>query len=342
MEFMKEYSYIKRAILRELCEDSRISVTGLADRLKCSRNTVLSNMKALDREFGLLHTIEFDREMIHTNYVQVWCIQFGKKPSTEELKRLFQGDYRVRLVAETEGDFDLIINVAADIADRYMNWSIRTINGLLPFIPKIMPSNVIMAHTGFFIVRNELLKKLDLAHLGLDELDKKILMVLNENSRMSYREIANIIDANVETVRYRLARIMKIGIVRRFTTVLRRSPMSYNMAFFINYEMAPGIRQRYDEAMKYYTRVDGKLPLINSFQYLALMSGSHTMFGIGCFESEEAAMRKVVMEHKEIYKEDNPKVRYAKITKVIKGTLPLRNMDLAKDYRQINWEPDTY
>lgn len=342
MEFMREYSYIKRAIFRELCEDSRASVTALAERLKCSRNTVLSNIRALDRELGLLHTIEFDREATHTNYVQVWSVRFGKKPTTQELEKVFEDDYRVRMVAETEGDFDLLVNVAADMGDRYMNWSLRTVARLLPFIPKIRPSAVILPHVGFFKVRNELLEKLDLSYLGLDELDRSILAVLNDDSRMSYLDIAKKVGANVETVRYRMGRITKLGLIRRYTTLFKKSPMPYNIAFFANYEMSPGIRERYDEAMRYYIDSDGKLPLVNSFQYLALLSGSYTLFGMGCFESEEEAIKRVVMEHKEIYKEDSPKIDYARITNVIKGSLPLRSIDLEKGYRQINWDSDRY
>jgi DNA-binding Lrp family transcriptional regulator len=340
---VREHSYLKRAIFRELCEDSRISVTALAEKVKCSRNTVLSNIRSLDKEFGLYHTIEFNRDTTHTNYVQVWCVKFGKKPSTEELQKVFQDDYRVRFVAETEGDFDLFINVAADMADRYMNWSVRTATRLLPYIPRIMPSAVILPHTGFFRVRNELLEMVDLSYLGLDDVDKRILIVLNENSRSSFLEISKKTGVSVETVRYRINRIMKMGLVRRFTTILKKPPEDYyNIIFFGNYEMSPGMRSRYTEAMKYYISLDGKLPLLNSFQYLALASGSHMLFGMGCFESEEAAIRDAVAAHKEIYMEDRPKIQYARIKNVIKGSIPMRSIDIAKDYRQISWDPERY
>lgn len=340
---MKVYSYLRRAILRELCEDSRASVTAIAKKLNCSRNTVLSNIRELEREFGLSYTLEFDRASLHTNFAQVWYVRFGNKPTTEELRKIFSDDYRVRFVSETEGDFDLIIYVASDIGSRYLNWSVRTIAKLLPYRPKFMPSTIIMSHTGFFKLRKELLDTQDLSYMGLDALDKRILMVLNENSRMSYLDIAKAVKANVETVRYRMNNILRQGIIRRFTTMLKNPPLEYNAAFFINSEtLANGVRGRYTNAMKYYINVDEKMPLINSFQYIGLMSGSHTVFGVGCFDSEEAAIKKVVMAHREIYKEDNPKIEYAKIKNVIKGSMPMRNMDLAKDYRQIDWNQERY
>jgi DNA-binding Lrp family transcriptional regulator len=145
------------------------------------------------------------------------------------------------------------------------------------------------------------------------------------------------VSVDVETVRYRIKRILKLGLIRRFTTIARKPPKDYSIAFLANYELAPGIVERYNEARTYYTTIDGKLPLFNSFHYLALLSGSYLLFGLGSFENEETAIKQAIMEHKEIYKEDNPEVSYGKITNVIKGAMPIRNIDLGKDYRSINW-----
>lgn len=338
MNEMLEYSYIKRALLRELSENSRISTTALAKKLRCSRNTILSNIKTLEKEFGLSYTIEFDREAILLNYVQIWCIKFGRKPNAANLKKIFATDYQVRFVAETEGDFDLLINMATNSGKDYINWSLRTAVKLLPYIPKIMPSTVAMTHTGFFPIQNEMLEKLDLSHLGLDGTDKKILIELNKNSRTSYAAVAKKVKVDVETIRYRIKRMMKMKLVRRFTAVASTPPGGYAIAFFANYELAPGIIERYKEAKEYYIKSDGTLPTFNAFQYLALLSGSHLLFGMGRFDNEESAIKHVVMEHKEIYKEDNPEISYGRITKVVKGLIPIRNIDLAKDYRAINWE----
>lgn len=61
---MKEYSYIKRSLLRELSGNSRVSVTNLSKRLRCSRNTVINNIKFLEKEFDLKYTLQINKEAI--------------------------------------------------------------------------------------------------------------------------------------------------------------------------------------------------------------------------------------------------------------------------------------
>ena len=87
---MKEYSYIKRALLRELSEDSRMSVSTLAKKLRCARNTIISNMNILEKEFGLHYTLEFDKEELGLSQNQIWSIKLGKKPDVNEIRKIFR------------------------------------------------------------------------------------------------------------------------------------------------------------------------------------------------------------------------------------------------------------
>ena len=137
---------------------------------------------------------------------------------------------------------------------------------------------------------------------------------------------------DIETVRYRMKKILKSKIINRFTIILEKPPSEYNIAFFMNFELAPGLMKRYAQAYHHYVDVDEGLPVMNAFQYLALMSGSYLLFGIGCFDSEESAIKHAIMEHKEIYKEDNPEMSYARITRVVRGCIPVRSVDMQNEY----------
>jgi DNA-binding Lrp family transcriptional regulator len=332
---VKEYSYIKRAILRELSEDSRISVSALAKKLKCARNTVISNMDTLEKEFGVHYTLEFNKEKLGLSQNQIWSIKLGKKAELNDIKRIFKDDNVVQFVAETEGDFDLLINIVADSTEGYLNWGMKTALQLLPYRPTVRASVISMVHTGYIPIQNAVLESLDLSLLDIDKLDKRILMLLNEDSRLTYSAIAKGLDEDVETIRYRLRKIAKTKIINRFTVVLEKPPTEYNMAFFLQHEFTPGIIERYKKARDYYLDIDGKLPIMNTFQYLALTSGSYLTFGIGCFETEEDAIRKGVLAHRELFKEDSAIVYFAKITNVTKGYLPIRSIDIVKDFRPL-------
>lgn len=335
---MKEYSYLKRWMLRELSENSRTSITNLAKKLKCSRNTVISNLRSLEKELGLFYTIDFNKDRMGFTQNQVLCVTLGIKPSPGELEKIFENDSYVQFAAKTDGDFDLLLKIVMDSSDNYTYWEIRTILSLLPYRPVIKASQIVLIHSGYVHVPNSVIERQDLEQLGLDELDKRIIMLLNSNSRTGYREIAKRLKTDPETVRYRLKKILDTKIIRRFTALVTKPPTDYNVAFFANYRFAPRLRQRYDDARRHYVEIDEKIKIVSSFQYLALMSGSYTLFGLGCFESEEQGIKEVVLAHKSIYKEDNLEMSYAKVTEVLKGYLPITNKDTKRHFHAIKWE----
>jgi DNA-binding Lrp family transcriptional regulator len=334
---MRNYSYTKRALLRELSENSRVSVTALAKRLRCSRNTVMRNINALEKEFDLKYTLEFNKD-ISIVQNQVWCVKLGVKPKTKDLKEIFKDDSIIQFAARTEGDFDLIINLVADSSESYIRMAMGIMNKLLPYKSTFEQSHILLIHTGLMSLGEKAIEKLSLANSSIDELDKRILILMNENSRLSYQEMGDALHENVATIRYRLGVLTKMNLIKRFTVILRKPPTEYNTAFFMKCSFTTGIKNRYAKASEYYIDSDEKLPIVNKFQYLALTSGSYILFGIGCFESMESAFKDTVIAHKGLYKYDSPVVYSAKITEVVKGELPIRNIELKKEYRQIAWE----
>jgi DNA-binding Lrp family transcriptional regulator len=341
---MKEYSYTKRALLRELSENSRSSVTQLAKKLKCSRNTIISNIKWLEKEFGIRYIVQLDKEAIGLIQNQMLTIRFDKKPKPLDIEDIFKNDHFVQLILETEGDFDLIMvrKVPATSVDgggeKYVHWGIKTLIQLLPYGPKIDPTMPVLTHIGYTPLLTDTIDKLDLTKFGMDELDKRIIMALNENSRLNYRAISKKLGVDVGTVRYRMRILTNRSIIRRFTIVLTNLPTQYNIAFMVNYNLSPDVKERYREAFEYYSNIDGSLPLVNKFQYLALTMGNHLFYGIGCFEDKSQAMKEAIEIQKELYKKDNISIKHARITKVIKGYLPVRNIDIAKEFKHIKWD----
>lgn len=270
-------------------------------------------------------------------------MKFGIKPKPEELKELLNYDHFVQLIAITEGDFDLLMvrkvpaTMAANTGDKYVHWGVETTMKLLEYRPVLNPFVPVLTHIGFTPILSDTIKKLDLRPFGLDDLDKRIIIELNENSRLSYEKISKRLNVDVGTVRYRIRALLRGGIIRKFTILLTKPPTKQNIAFMVNYELSPGIMRRYNEACKYYNEIDKNMPLINKFQYIALTLGSNLLYGIGCFDSEEKVAEELVKAHKEIYRVDKMSLKYAKITEVIKGYLPVRNVDINKEFRKIDW-----
>ncbi len=74
---------------------------------------------------------------------------------------------------------------------------------------------------------------------GLDEVNRKILEYLTEDSRMSYAELARKIHLSRVAVRERISNMIKEGIICQFTTVVNASKVGFPVPAFLDIEVQP-------------------------------------------------------------------------------------------------------
>ena len=73
----------------------------------------------------------------------------------------------------------------------------------------------------------------------LDDKDKKILNMLQENSRMSYMHIASKLGISEATVRYRVKNLIDKGIIHRFTVLLDPRKIGYPITGILLVKIVP-------------------------------------------------------------------------------------------------------
>ena len=78
-------------------------------------------------------------------------------------------------------------------------------------------------------------------HMSIDEIDRKLLKILNWNSRLSYREIARQVKLSTGTVISRLEKLKKNGIVTGFYTSLDARKLGYTITAIIEVIAAKGM-----------------------------------------------------------------------------------------------------
>ncbi|MDE1768679.1 MAG: AsnC family transcriptional regulator [Candidatus Micrarchaeota archaeon] len=334
---MSEHGQIKKALLRELSENSRISITDLAKKLKCSRNAAIDNIKLLEQEFGLKYTLQFGDDPYVPIRNQIITVKFRVKPKDSVIRAMFKNSKYVSFVAITEGDFDLLIHMVTDSVGEYTRWAFLTFSKLYDYGPLARPSIIDFVHMGFMPIPDADLSESKMKQFGtIDDLDKKLLLLLNNESKLSDSALSKKAGENVDTVRKRTKRLLRSEIIKKYTAILSKPPAyQYNIAFFINYRFCPDIADSYTKLKGYYTELDEKSQLINPFQYIATTNGSYSLFGIGCFRDEETAITGAVLAHKEIFKAADVEISYAKIREVVYGNLPIRNIDIRKEFRPI-------
>lgn len=74
----------------------------------------------------------------------------------------------------------------------------------------------------------------------LDEIDKKIINLLNNDGRMSYREISRKLNISVGTVHNRIKKLMDKGVIKKFMPVIDHSKLGYDLTVIIGIKAKSG------------------------------------------------------------------------------------------------------
>jgi len=77
-------------------------------------------------------------------------------------------------------------------------------------------------------------------YMKLDDLDKNILSVLLDDSRLSYRQIAKKTGVSVATIMNRVNSLSKEGIIKKYTALLDYEKLGYDVEVMIEVRIAKG------------------------------------------------------------------------------------------------------
>ena len=75
--------------------------------------------------------------------------------------------------------------------------------------------------------------------IQLDRKDRKILNILQENSRASYTHIANKLGISEATVRYRVKKLIANGVINKFTVLLDPKKIGYPTTGILMVKITP-------------------------------------------------------------------------------------------------------
>ncbi len=75
--------------------------------------------------------------------------------------------------------------------------------------------------------------KIDPELVKIDEIDKEIINLLNEDGRMSYRKISRDLGISVGTVHNRVDKLMKTGVIKKFVPMIDHSRLGYKLTAII-------------------------------------------------------------------------------------------------------------
>ncbi len=90
---------------------------------------------------------------------------------------------------------------------------------------------------------------------GLDEVDKKILAILQRNSRTPLREISKEVGLAESTVYERIKKLKERGIIKKFTVILDPESLGFEILAFILIKSKAGMYSHVATELKQYPQI---------------------------------------------------------------------------------------
>jgi len=81
----------------------------------------------------------------------------------------------------------------------------------------------------------------------IDETDKKIIEMVNDDARTPYRQISRELDISVGTVHNRVDKLLKTGIIKKFAPIIDHKKLGYDLTSIIGVKVKAGQFQDWKE-----------------------------------------------------------------------------------------------
>jgi DNA-binding Lrp family transcriptional regulator len=330
---MQEISILSRKILRELCSDSRVGVTELSRKLGVSRPMIARHIRSLERELGLCYTLELDYKALGLVKLYLYHIKFTKRPTEEELVSFFTRSRRVQLALLTKGQFDLAIFTFQGDEEEFAIWDQNLVLGFPKCGVSARKSDIDVMNFGFIPFDANAIES-----SSLEDRTKKMLLILNQDSRITIRDLANKLGMSEDLATYHMQKLVKAGVIRRFTTIITKLKCS-SIIYFARYVFDEHYISGINEERKVtYFRKEAQVPVFNDFQMVLSVSGAEDHAAWISKDTIKDAMGEIV-SHKRIFRRERPKITYAVLEKPVKGLMPMRNLGIRENYVATEWVP---
>jgi DNA-binding Lrp family transcriptional regulator len=104
----------------------------------------------------------------------------------------------------------------------------------------------------------------------IDEVDKEIIRLLNEDGRMSYRKISRDLGISVGTVHNRVDKLMKTGVITKFVPLIDHSRLGYKLTAIIGVRVTGGVLKNWENQTAYHKNVLGVYDVTGEFDAILI------------------------------------------------------------------------
>ena len=101
--------------------------------------------------------------------------------------------------------------------------------------------------------------------MAIDDIDKDIIRVLNNDARLSYREIAQMLNLSVGTVSHRVKRMEDQGVIKGYIPVVSAEKVGFDFRAIIFLNIEKGKLQDVEEKLAEFNNLIGVYDITGDF-----------------------------------------------------------------------------
>ncbi len=331
--FNDEYSVVTRRIVRILSENARASVSDISKTTKLSRKTVTDRIKRLEEEMGLKYTIELNEEALGLSSPHLILVTFKEKPDYDAIAKMLSEQHVPQLAFTVKGSKSAMLLFGIAVSDTdYAYWD----NSMQILLSKYgmlwQASEVVHKQLGFFPIRNAMIEK-----LNIDPKYKQMLMLLNEDSRMSFQELSKRMGMHFNTTAYNFKKLLKMKYIKRFTVTMDM-PKNVSFATFVAKYTPKEEFERYVSKVIKALKSDDEQPIVSRYLLCAPLIGTYDHFGVGAFDDPKSAYDHISKFHRQVLGGHLKNIVCMDVGKVLLGRLPIRSVNDQTDWDDLDWK----
>lgn len=315
-EFVKKE--LPYELLKELYKDSRVSLKTVARKHHLTFHRVAHALKDIESKYGLTYTLWLNERLLGFSEGRIITIKFGEPPPIDVLKSRLAKDIFVQNAYLASGDFDLLMHVVGLNNEEFQIWQFKVRKEFSRYKPTFKFSTLNSFAVGFLPLRNELIVE----SIVLSSLEKKILTLLNSNSRIRLKELVKATKSSQMRVIYTIKKLRERGIIRRFSTFTQSTDKKILMAYLFSVMPVEEHNRLYLDVCKEIVNEDLH-EVTNDYYLISDINGSFDSLYMGSFRSGEDLSKRGSDLVRIILESESPKIEKAIITDALIGKLPL-------------------
>lgn len=334
-EFNHSYSIELRKIIRKLSENSRASISEISKFAGISRKTASEKINRLQEAAGMAYTLSLNQRKLGFNSPHLVLVKFKEEPDWEEIKKILSKYYIPQVAFSVKGTYSMAVYANALSSREYAHWDKSMQILLSDYGVEWKASEVVHRQLGYFPIRNEALSL-----INIKAKYKSLLLALNSNSRISFQELSKLTGMHFNTVAYNMGKLQSMGYIEEFTISMQPQKSVSIIPFFAKYNPMHGYEADSSEARKAFME-DDKYSFFNRYVLCVPLIGSYDFFTMGVFDNYKKGYENDVLYHQNVFRKHNVKMEYGEVQELLLGRLPLRSVDVQKEYKMLRWNPDS-